>query len=417
MKMMTRFSMYGFLKNLDFSEPFLILFYLSLGMNFLQIGILVSFLNICINIMEIPSGALADLYGRKNSMLVSMGSYILSFIIFGFSSSYPPLFAAVFFFSVGDAFRTGTHKAMIFDWLRINDRLSERTKVYGYTRSWSKYGSALSVAIATVIVIFSKSYRWVFIFSIIPYIIGVWNLACYPDYLNKKLADKVNLKLIFRHTFSSIKTTFGNIYLRKLVVQSMGFEGVFEVTKNYLQPILQAQALVLAVYFTFPEKESTALIIGVVYFILHIISAKASRGSHIFAGKFKSVQGAVIFMIIAGFILVFLSSIGIYLKLFVIAIISYVLYYLIQNLWRPILVAQYDDYAESSVQATILSIESQTKTAGITIIAPIAGYMADNYGIESSLFMLSFILLLLGLYSMKRVKSESKSRIGIIEKY
>ncbi|PKL18585.1 MAG: MFS transporter [Spirochaetae bacterium HGW-Spirochaetae-5] len=406
MKMMTRFSMYGFLKNLNFSEPFLILFYLSLGMNFLQIGILVSFLNICINFMEIPSGALADIYGRKNSMLVSMGSYILSFAVFAFSSSYPPLFAAVFFFSIGEAFRTGTHKAMIFDWLRINDRLSERTKVYGYTRSWSKYGSALSVAVATVIVIFSESYRWVFIFSIIPYVIGIWNLACYPDYLNKKLADKADLKLIFSHTFRSLKTTFGNLYLRKLVVQSMGFEGVFEVTKNYLQPILQAQALVLAVYFTFPEKESTALIIGAVYFILHIISAEASRGSHIFAGKFKSAQGAVVFMIIAGFILVFLSSAGIYLKLFVVAIIAYILYYLIQNLWRPILVAEYDDHAESSEQATILSIESQTKTLGITIIAPVAGYMADNYGIESSLLMLSFILLLLGLYSIKRVKPE-----------
>jgi predicted MFS family arabinose efflux permease len=186
----------------------------------------------------------------------------------------------------------------------------------------------------------------------------------------------------------------------------MGFEGVFEVTKNYLQPILQAQALVLAVYFTFPEKESTALIIGVVYFILHVISAEASRGAHVFAGRFKSDQGAIFFMIIAGFILAVLSSMGIYFKFFIIAIIAYILYYLIQNLWRPILVAQYDDHAESSEQATILSIESQAKTAGITILAPIAGYMADNYGIESSLLMLSFILLLLGLYSVRRVKPE-----------
>jgi len=402
MKMMTRFSLYGFLKNLNFSEPFLILFYLSLGLNFLQIGLLVSFLNICINVMEIPSGALADIYGRKNSMVVSLASYIVSFTIFAFSGTLPPLFAAVFFYSIGDAFRTGTHKAMIFDWLRINDRLSEKTKVYGYTRSWSKYGSALSVVISTFIVIFSADYRWIFIYSIIPYIIGIWNIACYPEYLNNKLEDKINLSLIFTHTFSSIKTVFGNFYLRKLVVQSMGFEGVFEVTKNYLQPILKAQALALAVYFTFSEKESTAIIVGIVYFILHVISAEASRGAHVFAGRFKSEQGAILFMIFAGFILAFLSSIGIYLKIFIVAIAAYILYYLIQNIWRPILVAQYDDYAASSEQATILSIESQTKTVGITIIAPIAGFMADNYGIESSLLMLSFILLLLGLYSSRK---------------
>ncbi|HNX23584.1 MAG TPA: MFS transporter [Spirochaetota bacterium] len=404
--MMTRFSMYGFLKNLDFSEPFLILFYLSIGLNFLQIGILVSFLNICVNVMEIPSGALADIYGRKNSVMVSLISYIISFVIFAFTNSYAPLFAAVFFYAIGDAFRTGTHKAMIFDWLRLNDRLSEKTKVYGFTRSWSKYGSALSVIISTIIVICSKDYRWIFILSIIPYIIGIWNMACYPDYLNKKLDNKINIPLIFKHTLGSIKTTFKNIYLRRLVVQSLGFEGVFEVTKDYLQPILKAQALVFAVYFALPAKESTAVIVGIVYFILYIISATASRRAHIFAGRFKSEQGAVVAMIFTGFALAFFSSVGIYTKFFFIAIISYILYYLIQNLWRPILVAQYDDYAESSEQATILSIESQTKTVGITIIAPVAGYLADHYGIQSSLLMLSLILLLLGFYSVRMQKSE-----------
>ena len=81
MEMITRFSLYGFLKNLNFAEPFLILFYLSIGLNYLQIGILVSFLNICINIMEIPSGALADIYGRKNCILLSLTSYIISFFL------------------------------------------------------------------------------------------------------------------------------------------------------------------------------------------------------------------------------------------------------------------------------------------------------------------------------------------------
>ena len=405
MKMITKFSLYGFLKNLDFSEPFLILFYLSLGLNFLQIGILVSFLNICINILEIPSGAIADIYGRKNSMLVSLSGYIISFIIFAASSSYPPLFIALFFYSIGESFRSGTHKAMIFDWLRLNNRLSEKTKVYGFTRSWSKYGSAVSVIIATIIVIYTNDYRWIFIYSILPDILGLLNIAAYPKYLNKKLIDNVNIKFVFTHTFKSIKSAFVNLNLRKLIIQSTGFEGVFEVTKDYLQPILKAQALVLAVYFTMSEKDSTAIIVGIVYFILHIISASASKRAHVFGARFKSEQGAITAMLFIGFILIFLSSLGLYIKLYLIAILSYIAFYVIQNLWRPILVAQYDDYAESSEQATILSIESQAKTIGITIFAPIAGYLADSYGIESSLLLLSFILLLVGVYSLKR-KSE-----------
>jgi len=402
MQMITRFSLYGFLKNLDFSEPFLILFYLSIGLNFFQIGVLISFLNICVNLMEIPSGALADIYGRKSSMIVSLVSYIFAFAIFAFSHSYPPLFAAVFFYSVGEAFRTGTHKAMIFDWLRRNDRMSEKTRVYGFTRSWSKYGSAVSVIISTAIIIFSNSYRWIFIFSIIPYIAGVWNIACYPSYLDNKQEQKMNIREIFLHTFGSIKKTFADIRIRKLVIQSMGFEGVFEVVKDYLQPVLKAQALVLAAMFILPEKESTAVVVGIVYFILHIVSAEASRKAHVFQGRFNSDQSAIIAMIFTGFILAFFSSAGIYFKYYILAIASYIVYYIIQNFWRPILVAQYDDLAESTEQATILSIESQTKTVGITILAPAAGYLADNYGIESSLMLMAMILLVLWLYSLRK---------------
>jgi MFS family permease len=352
--------------------------------------------------MEIPSGALADIYGRKSSMIVSLVSYIFAFAIFAFSHSYPPLFAAVFFYSIGEAFRTGTHKAMIFDWLRQNNRMSEKTRVYGFTRSWSKYGSAVSVIISTIIIIFSNSYRWIFIFSIIPYIAGVWNIACYPAYLDNKQEQKMNIRNIFLHTFGSIKKTFADIRIRKLVIQSMGFEGVFEVVKDYLQPVLKAQALVLAAMFLLPEKESTAVVVGIVYFILHIVSAEASRKAHVFQGKFKSEQSAIIVMIFTGFALAFISSAGIYLKFYIMAIFAYIVYYIIQNFWRPILVAQYDDLAESTEQATILSIESQTKTVGITILAPAAGYLADNYGIESSLMIMAAILLVLWLYSLRK---------------
>ncbi len=399
MEMITRFSLYGFLKNLNFAEPFLILFYLSIGLNYLQIGILVSFLNICINIMEIPSGALADIYGRKNCILLSLISYIVSFIIFAFSNSYEPLFAAVFFFSIGESFRTGTHKAMIFHWLRQNNRLNEKTMVYGYTRSWSKYGSALAVIISSIIVILTKDYRWIFIFSIIPYIAGIWNISAYPDYLNNRFEGVINIKIIFQHTVNSVKNAFKKTQLRRLIIKSMGFEGTFDITKNFLQPILQAQALSIAALMLIPEQKSTAIVVGAVYFILHMISASASKRAHVFSGRFRSENIAITTLIFIGAFLAFFSAAGIYTNIFIISIAAYVLYYIIQNLWRPILVGIYDDYADNTEQATILSIESQAKTVGITILAPVAGFIADKWGIEGALLLSAVIMLMLGIFS------------------
>ena len=63
--MLRRFSLYSFLKNQKYYEPFLFLAFIDKGLSFFEIGTLIGFRSICINLMEVPSGALADLYGRR----------------------------------------------------------------------------------------------------------------------------------------------------------------------------------------------------------------------------------------------------------------------------------------------------------------------------------------------------------------
>ena len=148
--MLFRFSLYGFLKNQRYFEPFLVLALLEKGLGFFEIGLLIGFRELTVNVLEIPSGAVADVWGRRRSMIVSFSAYIVSFLALGWGTHLGFLFLAMFFFAIGDAFRTGTHKAMIFQWLRLEGRLDERTRVYGFTRSWSKLGSAVSVLLGTL---------------------------------------------------------------------------------------------------------------------------------------------------------------------------------------------------------------------------------------------------------------------------
>ena len=152
LSMLFRFCLYGFLKNQKYFDPFLILAFREKGLSFTAIGLLIGFRELCINLLEIPTGAIADVAGRRQSMIFSFTAYIVAFLGFGLLSSIWSLFAAMFFFSIGEAFRTGTHKAMIFDWLTRQNRAHEKTKVYGLTRSWSKLGSAASTIVAMSLV-------------------------------------------------------------------------------------------------------------------------------------------------------------------------------------------------------------------------------------------------------------------------
>jgi len=142
--MIYRFSLYGFLKNLRFFEPFIILLFREDGLSFLQIGLLYSIRDIATNIMEIPSGIYADAFGRRKSMLFSFSAYIVSFIVFYLFSGFYPFAVAMVLFAVGEAFRTGTHKALILEYLNIKGMKNQKVSYYGRTRSASQSGSAVN---------------------------------------------------------------------------------------------------------------------------------------------------------------------------------------------------------------------------------------------------------------------------------
>ena len=109
-----KFSLYGFLKNLRFFDPFILLFFREMGLSFLQIGTLFSIREIATNVLEVPTGIVADAFGRRRAMIFSFGAYIISFLLFYFLPGYSLYALAMVFFAMGEAFRTGTHKAMSY---------------------------------------------------------------------------------------------------------------------------------------------------------------------------------------------------------------------------------------------------------------------------------------------------------------
>ncbi|MEA2102617.1 MAG: MFS transporter [Thermodesulfobacteriota bacterium] len=375
--MIARFSLYGFLKNQRYFEPFIILFFLENSLSFTQIGILIAFREICININEVPSGALADLYGRRKCMMASFIAYICSFVIFGLSHHYWGFFFAMFFFATGDAFRTGTHKAMIFTWLRLENRIDEKTQVYGYTRSWSKLGSAFSIILATMFVLVTNNYRVVFYLSIIPYVIGLITFMSYPRELDSVSTQTVRPAMLFSLLWQTLKDSMHTQGLRRLMVESMAFEGIFKAVKDYLQPVIMALVIVMPMFTYMDEVRRSSIIVGIVYFILYLASAYASRRSYCIRDYCGGEEQGSIFLWKIMFFIYLVMTPLLYLKSYYLVLAGFVGLYLIQNFWRPILISRFDAYADESRGATVLSMESQVKSISTMIAAPLLGMAVD----------------------------------------
>lgn len=376
--MIFRFSLYGFLKNQRYFEPFMMLILLGSGNSFLTVGFLVGFRELCINAMNIPAGAIADLYGRKRCMLVSYLAYMAAFLIFAFSAnSLPTLFLAVFFFGIGEAFREGTHKSMIFTWLRLNGRLEDKTRVYGYTRSWSKIGSAVSIPIATVLAFHTSDLNKLFLAALVPYAIGFVALCTYPNELNGEPQGEVRIGRVFAHMWQTIRDSVRVRNLRRLMLESMGFEGFFDVLKDYIQPIIKTMVLGIPLLLSLGDDRRGVLLIGAVYFCFHLGGAWSSRQAHRLSARFGGDDEASLAMW-WGLVAVYLTMLPcLWFEIYYPVLALFAVLFVMQSAWRPLIISRFDASAPESHGTSVLSVESQSQTFAKMILAPLLGLVVD----------------------------------------
>ena len=375
--MLFRFSLYGFLKNQRYYDAFLILAFREKGLSFFQIGILIGFREVCTNLFEIPSGAVADLYGRRRAMIFSFVAYIASFATFAMSEALFLLFGGMFFFGLGDAFRSGTHKAMIFDWLRQQGRADEKTKIYGYTRSWSQMGSAVSVLIAGALVFYRGNFTDIFWFSIVPYAFNIVNFFGYPAALDGDRKSEFSLKTVTALLGKALKLSVQFPPLRRLVFEGMGFEGMFKASKDYLQPILKQTAIAMPLLLTLDESKRAALLVAGVYFALYFLSSFASRNSHKVTEWQGSDEGAarVLWWVNLGLYALLIPAL--WFNTYPAIIALFVGLAILQNFWRPGLISRFNAQSTPEMSATVLSIEAQSKSLATIVLAPSLGWLVD----------------------------------------
>lgn len=379
--MSLRFSLYGFLKNQRYYEPFLILFFLDQGLTYFQIGLLVAFRELLINLLEVPSGVAADLYGRRRSMISAWLTYLVAFAVFAVGHSLAHFVLAMACLALADAFRSGTHKAMIFDWLASQGRQGEKASFYGKTRSWSQIGSAVSVLIAAGIVLGSADYRSVFLASMIPYGLGLVNFFGYPKFLDGERRTSVSWAAVWHHLRQAFVGCWQVKPLRRLLAESMVQRGTYGAVKNYLQPLLEQAALAIPLFVGWQHRGRTALWVAIVYCVLHLGSAGASRQAHRLEGLGGGpgpTSRKIWWATVAVYVVLVPSLAGVWEA---VAIGGFIALALLQNVWKPLFMARVDEASEPQLGATLFSIDSQTKSLFLVLAAPLLGWAVDQWGL------------------------------------
>ncbi|MCG8579620.1 MAG: hypothetical protein MI866_06875 [Bacteroidales bacterium] len=399
-----KFSLYGFFKNLKFYDPFLLLFFVESGISYSEIGVLYAFRELVINLLEIISGVIADVLGRKKAMVSAFSSYLLSFVMFYLFSGFWGFMLAFLFYGIGDSFRTGTHKAMIHAYLVRNNWQSEKTRYYGMTRSWSQKGSAVSSLISGGLVFYTGDYSLMFLMTTIPYLFDLLLLSSYPSYLNGDASG--SLRTVFKDFRDHIVNLFRAIVNKgalKAIVLTSGFTGYYKAIRDYIQILITALAGMYVLSDTFTIEQNTAIYIGAVYFAIYLITSSASRNAYRVEAFFKQATNGLGILQISGYACGIAAGFLFMENYTIPALLLFSMILIIQNLRRPLAVKYITTQFDDKIMASVMSVESQSETLFASILAFVLGVMVDVAGLGWGITCLSVLLLVMSI-AFRRIK-------------
>lgn len=132
-----RFYAFQFLTNLQLWLPIWVLYLRDLrGLSLAQIAAMEALFWLVIVAAEMPTGAIADRWGRKLSLLLGAASNALAVLIFGVATGYALLLLSYLVWGISMTLTSGANTAFVYDTLAALRREREFTKVWGRAQAW-----------------------------------------------------------------------------------------------------------------------------------------------------------------------------------------------------------------------------------------------------------------------------------------
>lgn len=359
---------YRFFSSFDITSAIWVLYLGYKGMNLVQIGLLEGIFHITGFLSEIPTGALADLFGRRKVMIIGRLTSLISAIIMLFSNSFLG-FAVGFILSAwGYNLNSGSEEALIYDTLKVLKKEDEYLKINGRINLIIEISQGLAVFIGGLLsqINFSISY-------ITAIIIGVFSLTISFNFVEVDIRDEYEERVtLINHFKGSINILKNNGRLLNILI---------------FFPVIYTFSAIIYFYgqqFLSDAGYSRASI-SIIFLVNGILSSIGAILSDKIYKKFKSIGWLLISMIIS----VLIISIG-YISGEIVILIFLSIGFL-TSILQPISSKLINSMVESKQRATIISVESMFYSLMMIVLFPICGLIGDKFALEISFKFIGII--------------------------
>lgn len=362
--------LFTFLSRFDLTHGVWMLYLASRGLTLFQIGLMETIYHITSFLMEIPTGAIADIYGRKTSRIIGRLSIIIATIIMIYGNQTIHFTLSFIFVALSNNLESGAGEALIYDSLKEIGKHCNYSKIRGKNEMVYQITRTLSLVLGGYIA--TISYKNVYISAFIIACLSFIQAFTFTE----PSIGKVKRSHHFLDTFrKQLKDSFSIVKKDRRIIQMVLLIELFDtfyVTEFfYLQNRLK-------------NLGDSEFIIGVFLSIGAMVTAFIATKTYKIEKKlsFKTLITVIPFLAIITFWIMTIPGVEKYAFIFLSAI-------------EGILFVSIGDYIHklipSEQRATILSLQSMVFSLFMIIFFPFIGKIGDLFGLNIAFKVIAIV--------------------------
>ncbi len=354
--------------------PIVVPFYESNGLSMKDIMILQAVYSIAIVVLEVPSGYLADVIGRKKTLIIGAVFGILGFTTYSFSFGFLGFLVAEIILGIGQSCVSGADSAMLYDSLLDKGEEKKYTRFEGRITALGNVAEALAGIMGGLLV--GITIRTPYVAQIFVAFIALPAAITLVEPTRKIPLIKAGMMEIVQIA------RFALITDRPL-------------RRNILFSAITGCATLTMAWFAQPFFEYTSIDIawfGILWTTLNLTVAITSYTAHRLEKKLGQRWSVLLIALLIPMGYLALSRFNLPIGLIVLY-----LFYLVRGYATPVLKDYINRITASHIRATVLSVRNFIIRLLFALTGPLLGWVKDIYSLPQALALAGIIFLIISI--------------------
>ncbi|MFL0247737.1 MFS transporter [Candidatus Clostridium stratigraminis] len=382
--------MYNFLLQLNITSAIWVLYLAFRGMSLVQIGILESIYHMTGLLFELPTGAIADVYGKKFSVVVGRALSVISCILMIISNSFLGFAIAFVLSSAAMNLNSGAAEALVYDSLKELGQEEKYKRIWGNLAFIMSIAQGLAVLLGGILADIRFLYAYV-LGTIIQAIALISAFRFKEPSINRDKEKPLGNQIVYQLT-TSIKV----LKERRIVLYLILFSA--------LTASLQTTVFFYSQKY-FSDMSYSKTTIAVICALSSFIEALSSKYAYSFEKLFKlkgtlvSIAAVNIFALTG---MAFMKNLSI-------------VFFLLTSITGGLAFTIFSDYINTRIpseyRATILSFDSLCFSTFMICVFPLFGFIAEKIGFSITFGIIAILYIPVMIFLMLKLKKHKNREI------